>query len=318
MSVKIYRRIYAVPDIHGRLDLLDLLLEKLDADGFDKSQDLIVFLGDFIDRGPDSRGVVELVKRLVEDGEAKAVSGNHESFAIDYYVKHMASAREIWEWNGGIKTMMSYADPEHVGPLTHVPRMSEEHVRFLAGLPRSLEIQGFFFSHAPVPRQKARVGRGPKFDGSDNTDKREPYSLWELTWNYFGPECEKRGAMMDVHEGPLNNRGEGTEHLTGVCGHIHRGPNVRDVRIFNNYRMLDCGSGCFETGSLAAHECISGRTLYARPEDLREDMAECTCQFRPIGLQPHADTTCPEYIKAHAVLERDFSLARPNDPKRFV
>lgn len=253
MSIKEYRRIYAIPDIHGRLDLLDNLLLKIDEDGFDKAQDTLVLLGDYIDRGPDSKGVIDVVKKLVESGEAKAVRGNHEDFAINYYIRQ--GNKDIWMYNGGINTLASYG-----GNIMH-----QDHVSFLAHLPNYLEFQGFFFSHAPVPRETARTGR--KGWDADSGDKGDPYTNWELTWYYFGPEGEKSGGLMEQHEGPLSQHETGV-HLTGVCGHIHRGPAARDVRIFPKYRMLDVGAGCFTSGSLAAHECISGRTLYARPEDL--------------------------------------------------
>jgi hypothetical protein len=228
-------------------------------DGYDKATDKIVFLGDLIDRGPDSKGVVERVKGLVESGEAFAVAGNHESFALDHYVKGNSHAYDMWLYNGGTKALLSYSDvPGELG------RMSEEHVRFLGSLPRAIELQGFFFSHAPVPREKHRNGN-VGFRGEFG-EKGQRYTLWELTWHYFGPEGDRPDGMMGVHEGPLSDAGKGKEHLIGVCGHIHRG--LTEVRIFPRYRMLDCGSGCFPTGRLAVHECISARTMYADPKDI--------------------------------------------------
>ncbi len=247
-----YRRIYAIPDVHGRSDLLDQALTLIEVDGWNPLEDRLVFLGDMIDRGPDSKGVLDTIKKLVEMDRATALRGNHEDFAVDFYVKHSAHAKENWDWNGGIETRKSYP----------TGNMSEEHYRWLASLPYSLELQGFFFSHAPVPREKQRASSGYTPGRSLNG---APYSKDDLTWTYFGTECERPGAMMDVHEGPLSMGGIGTEHLIGLCGHIHRGPKVPEVRIYPNYRMLDCGSGCFPSGALAIHECISGRTLYARP-----------------------------------------------------
>lgn len=209
------------------------------ADGYDRHQDMIVFLGDFIDRGPNSNGVLNLVKKKVDLGQAMAVSGNHESFAINYYCGK--GGLEIWMYNGGHNTVGSYPNGS----------MTKSHIKFIGSLPRKIELQGFFFSHAPVPRDKHR----PK----DSED----YSLNELTWTYFGPECEKPGGMMEVHEGA---KAENGEYLIGVCGHIHRGSQVKEVRIFPKYRMLDCGAGCFPTGRLAIHECVSNRTMYAIPE----------------------------------------------------
>jgi hypothetical protein len=236
-----FRRIYAIPDLHGRSDLLDMALHGMDAEGMDLNQDLLVFLGDMIDRGPDSKGVLDTVMLLQKDHPKNVVvlRGNHEDLALDFYVRHRPHSKDAWYMNGGVNTEMSYPNRQ----------MSREHIGFLNFLPYHYEAQGFFFSHAPVPRQKARR------DFST-------YSQNELTWTYMGPECDKKDGLFSKHEGPLSQVGLGSENLTGVCGHIHRGKAVKEVRIFPKYRMLDCGAGCWESAPLAVHECISGDTKY--------------------------------------------------------
>jgi hypothetical protein len=119
----------------------------------------------------------------------------------------------------------------------------------------------------------------------------QPYNDWELTWHYISAfeetQHEKadpsdpssyyslpQKSMMEAHEGAMAfKREDGTvaEGLIGLCGHIHRGPFVREVRIFPKYRMLDCGSGCFPSGRLALHEAVSCRTMYADPDLSPED-----------------------------------------------
>lgn len=254
-----YRRIYAIPDIHGRLDLLDRALELMDEDGYDAKQDMLVFTGDVIDRGPDSKGVIDLIMALVKENPdtVKMVRGNHDDFPVDLYVKMRPHAMDSWMHNGMWATLNSYA--ENGGSY----RMSEEHLKFLASQPYSLEVQGFFFSHAPVPRERSRGIYAGK-----------PYNVNELTWSYFDIRGELPGGLMDNHEGPRSNGGEGPDSLIGVCGHIHRGPTVKEIRVYPNYRMLDCGCGCFPSGRLAVHECVSNRTLYADPKDLVEQIEE--------------------------------------------
>jgi len=260
-----FRRLYSIPDIHGRSDLLDLALEKMDEHGYDPKQDLLVVVGDMIDRGPDSMGVLDILISLQSaDPETVVVlRGNHEDFAVDTYVTHRSGAKEAWYWNGGADTERSYPNGY----------MSEEHVRWLAGLPYSVEAQGFYFSHAPVPREKSRKGVTSDYGyvGKNYGSKGNEYTVWERTWYYFGIEGEKPGALMDVHEGPLSDNGLGTDHLIGICGHIHRGASATEVRIFPRYRMIDCGSGCFGTSPLAVHECLSNQTFYAKPQDLDKD-----------------------------------------------
>lgn len=81
-----------VGDIHGELEALNLLLAKL---GYREEGGLIahpegrklIFVGDLIDRGPDSRGVLHLVRRLVDDGVALAIMGNHEFNFIAYHTR---------------------------------------------------------------------------------------------------------------------------------------------------------------------------------------------------------------------------------------
>ena len=81
------RRVYAIGDIHGRLDLLVGLHEMIladaaaDAAGAGGGDNVIVYLGDYIDRGPDSRGVIEcLIAPPLPGFEAMHLEGNHEDF----------------------------------------------------------------------------------------------------------------------------------------------------------------------------------------------------------------------------------------------
>jgi serine/threonine protein phosphatase 1 len=75
-------RTFAIGDIHGEREALDRLLAKLPPLGAD---DTLIFLGDYVDRGPDSRGVVERVRALIDAGPAKVVTlrGNHEDMWLE-------------------------------------------------------------------------------------------------------------------------------------------------------------------------------------------------------------------------------------------
>jgi serine/threonine protein phosphatase 1 len=75
------RRVYAIGDIHGRLDLLDALLGMIDSDDRERgaSHTTLIFLGDLVDRGPDSRGVVQRLLDLSRTSrETRFLLGNHE------------------------------------------------------------------------------------------------------------------------------------------------------------------------------------------------------------------------------------------------
>src|SRR5687768_6082221 len=78
-------RVYALGDIHGRLDLLDDALARIEADidGRGEAQNIIVFLGDLIDRGPHSAEVIERARTYRRDGVRTVfLSGNHEEVLL--------------------------------------------------------------------------------------------------------------------------------------------------------------------------------------------------------------------------------------------
>ncbi|HWA59802.1 MAG TPA: metallophosphoesterase, partial [Caulobacteraceae bacterium] len=68
---------YAVGDVHGRLDLLDKALALIERHAGRAARQTI-FLGDYVDRGPESRGVVERLMALQQDGRTVCLKGNHE------------------------------------------------------------------------------------------------------------------------------------------------------------------------------------------------------------------------------------------------
>lgn len=99
----------AVPDLHGMNCLLDKALEKIEESGLEVSK--IVFTGDYIDRGPDSLGVVSTVKKLVKEGKAVAIRGNHEQMMIDSFDsfwEYDPTLCPYWIPNGGDATLHSY------------------------------------------------------------------------------------------------------------------------------------------------------------------------------------------------------------------
>jgi serine/threonine protein phosphatase 1 len=157
-------RIYAVGDIHGRLDLLDKLLALINSDLALRPavRPLYVFLGDYIDRGSSSR---ETIDRLIEHGEANEsifLKGNHELIAI----KCLSDRALFDQWLrlGGTETLVSYGLPPEI--LTNGRQIVElqsafhsalpqAHFRFFRNLQSSFACGDFFFAHAGV---KPNVG----------------------------------------------------------------------------------------------------------------------------------------------------------------
>ena len=101
-------RIYAVGDIHGRRDLLQSLTRKVtdDLQGGRFDEAITVFLGDYIDRGPDSAGVTELLSAGKFPTTIIALRGNHEAELLRFLEDE--KVLENWRRYGGLETLVSY------------------------------------------------------------------------------------------------------------------------------------------------------------------------------------------------------------------
>lgn len=153
-------RIYAIGDIHGRLDLLDDLLARIDANDAARGEarTQLVFLGDLADRGPDSRGVIERLMRLSQENEnVRFIFGNHEELLI---LAWEGDKRALGLFNrvGGRETLASYgvrhdtydiATLEELGVLlaAHIPK---SHIDFLRGFEDWIVAGDYLFVHAGV------------------------------------------------------------------------------------------------------------------------------------------------------------------------
>ena len=143
---------YAIGDVHGELGKLDDLLRFIREDvARHKRPYKIVFLGDLIDRGPDSRGVVARVKAMTEQGEAWAVKGNHEELML-----HACGNREsvgvfFWAENGGDETIASYMMANGVCD-DFRDAIDKEHLVWMEALPVTLtdDERGIVFVHGGI------------------------------------------------------------------------------------------------------------------------------------------------------------------------
>ncbi len=134
-------RIYAIGDLHGCSDHLDQLLRKIP---FDPDLDQFVFMGDYIDRGPDSFGVVDRLldlKRFYPN--TMCLLGNHEQMLQDYL-----SGEDTFSfvYNGGRATLESYS-VENRQKRWH-GTLPPEHENFFRHLPRYYETEDYIFVHA--------------------------------------------------------------------------------------------------------------------------------------------------------------------------
>lgn len=152
-------RVYAVGDVHGRADLLSLVLARIDEDIKIRptAQPVQVFLGDYIDRGPDSRRVLDLLIARNHKDTTVFLKGNHELYASEVLSDHSVVAE--WLRMGGIPTLLSYgvkpsagADPkaDEDTAIAFGCALPDSHRRFLHGLALSFTCGDFFFVHAGV------------------------------------------------------------------------------------------------------------------------------------------------------------------------
>lgn len=158
--------VYAIGNVHGRLDLLRRLLHIIEDDIAKASGEeySIIFLGDYIDRGPDSCGVVEYLTSLSVNGATcRFLMGNHESFMINL-MTYGSTAIDVWFQNGGRETLASYGinisqrdselDGSSIGKALK-EAVPEHHKQFLESLHYSWQIGDIFFAHAGVNPNRA-------------------------------------------------------------------------------------------------------------------------------------------------------------------
>ena len=152
-------RAYVVGDIHGRADLLLRLFAAIDADLADRGSmpTLQIFLGDYIDRGPSSRHVIDMLLARGRGHRLVTLKGNHETYPAQF----LADPDTLTGWRplGGLETLAAYGLAPSPNPDTAERRelaaqfatvFPESHAQFLADLPTSFNCGDYFFVHAGV------------------------------------------------------------------------------------------------------------------------------------------------------------------------
>ncbi len=159
MSSSDFDAVYAIGDVHGRIDLLEEAEEKIADLTARKGRGLVVLLGDYVDRGPNSKAVLErLTSPPNGNFERVCLCGNHD----DVMAKFCASPLQNLNWLqfGGGETLRSYGidisqykldaanEPELVEQLT--ASIPQKHLDFLADAPVALEMGKLLFVHAGI------------------------------------------------------------------------------------------------------------------------------------------------------------------------
>ena len=151
--------LYVIGDIHGRSDLLDRMVATIarDLEENPVEESLTVTLGDYIDRGPDSRGVLDRLIKNPFPTQFIALKGNHELMFESFL--HDPAVADQWRRFGGLETLTSYGIP--IGSVMRgkgyeqaaealraaVPR---SHLEFIGALRTSLSVGRYFLCHAGI------------------------------------------------------------------------------------------------------------------------------------------------------------------------
>lgn len=159
---------YAIGDIHGRSDLLSDMIALLEARSIDDTRlagpPIVVFLGDYVDRGHDSAGVVGMLAAgRPRHCECRYLRGNHEQMLMAFLDN--PAANRGWVLQGGAETLMSYGvrPPPFNGSAQAWEQTADElrvrmpaaHLEFLDGLERYVELGDYAFVHAGVDDTRA-------------------------------------------------------------------------------------------------------------------------------------------------------------------
>ncbi len=164
------QRVYAVGDVHGRADLFEALMEAVDSDDAARApaESTVILLGDLVDRGPDSAGVLALAQSWQRNRHVRALMGNHEEMFLDSFDSEEV-LRHFLRY-GGRETLLSYPiDPATyvAASLTEAQELMREFVpaediAFMRSMEDMIPIGDYLFVHAgirpEVPLEEQKVG----------------------------------------------------------------------------------------------------------------------------------------------------------------
>ena len=134
-------KIFAIGDIHGCISQLDKLMAQIDIDA---GEDTLVFVGDYIDRGHDSKGVIAAILDIKKNiRNVVCLSGNHEDMFLNYCLDRRDE--ELYMSNGGMRTLASYGFSREGTEELILP---ESHKEFFNSLRTYYETDDYIFVHA--------------------------------------------------------------------------------------------------------------------------------------------------------------------------
>lgn len=233
-------RTLVVGDIHGKRRLFEELLEEC---RYRADEDRLILIGDLVDRGEDSRGVVEraIELRRAAPDRVTVLRGNHEDMmlsALGGNGGEGGDGAELWYYNGGIETLESYLDADQQ---VHVP---SEHTDFLASLPTWHEDDEAIYVHASLVEDL----EGRFLHPSETPD--DPELLWARNRRFFS---EYDGKMV-------------------VFGHTIAGMIFGEFeQVWIRDHLIGVDTGAYLTGVLSAVELPSRRVYSVRQSPRTSD-----------------------------------------------
>lgn len=219
------KRIYAIGDIHGHVDPLHRMHDLIEADLNDRPVERasIVYVGDYVDRGPDSRGVLDaLIEREITHPHFEHVFllGNHEDAMFNEFMNDPLGQRQDWlEW-GGIETIESYGievdksiayarQAEELAAALHAA-LPTTHREFLKNLALYHAVDDYLFVHAGI-RPNVALEKQTK---QDLTFTRDPF---------MAHEDHHPHRVVHGHTPPRNKRVDIRPNRINVDTHLYEG-----------------------------------------------------------------------------------------------
>lgn len=217
-----------IGDIHGRAVELEALLTKLDYEktgaGYRHDNRQVIFLGDFIDRGPQQRRVLEIARTMIDDGSALSVMGNHEFNAIAYHTP---------DGQGGYLRPRSEKNTHQhqafLDAFSARPNDWQETISWFKTLPLWLDMEGLRVVHAcwdPVLIDRISREYG---DGALLTDDLLREASRSGTWQYRAVETLLKGKEIRLPEGSFFHDKDGTRRHEIRVRWWAEGRTYRDV-----------------------------------------------------------------------------------------
>jgi len=208
--------LYVIGDIHGRCDLLFRLISMIDADAEEReiTTHSLVFLGDYVDRGPQSALTLNLIATLKDDPERRVITlkGNHEDMLLKYIAD--PAKGKAWVKNGGYETLVSYGIngvTEHSDDETHIKASKQlgreigvDVLTFLSELDLSFQSGNIFVSHAgadPTLALDKQKNQTLMWGSSKFKTKKRKDKIWVAHGHYADPAPEVKDGRISCDTG---------------------------------------------------------------------------------------------------------------------